>query len=98
MYAHNVWLAALSILPHRMLCIHTPLQFWQTAYMIAMSVLSLGSLFAQVHPNFLSNHWYMRRLFLYSALVFAGIVPVMHWFVDKGGLSDPLVQVGMDFQ
>jgi len=63
--------------------------------MIAMSVLSLGSLFAQVHPNFLSNHWYMRRLFLYSALVFAGIVPVMHWFVDKGGLSDPLVQVGM---
>ena len=72
---------------------HFPLQFWQTAYMLAMSVLSLASLFAQVHPKFLSNHWYMRRLFLYAALVFAGIVPVLHWVVDNGGFSDPLVQV-----
>ena len=71
----------------------TFLQFWQTAYMLAMSVLSLASLFAQVHPKFLSNHWYMRRLFLYAALVFAGIVPVLHWVLDNGGFSDPLVQV-----
>ena len=72
---------------------HFLLQFWQTAYMLAMSVLSLASLFAQVHPKFLSNHWYMRRLFLYAALVFAGIVPVLHWVVDNGGFPDPLVQV-----
>ena len=72
---------------------HFLLQFWQTAYTLAMSVLSLASLFAQVHPKFLSNHWYMRRLFLYAALMFAGIVPVLHWVVDNGGFSDPLVQV-----
>lgn len=72
---------------------HFSLQFWQTAYMLAMSVLSLASLFAQVHPKFLSNHWYMRRLFLYAALMFAGIVPVLHWVVGNGGFSDPLVQV-----
>ena len=61
--------------------------------MLAMSVLSLASLFAQVHPKFLSNHWYMRRLFLYAVLLFAGIVPVLHWVVDNGGFSDPLVKV-----
>ena len=56
------------------------MQFWQADYMLAMSVLFLASLFAQVHPN--------HRLFLYAAQMFAGIVPVLHWVVDNGGFSD----------
>ena len=92
------WLVLHCALVHKVLFFHLDhthfsLQFWQTAYMLAMSVLSLASLFAQVHPKFLSNHWYMRRLFLYAALMFAGIVPVLHWVVGNGGFSDPLVQV-----
>ena len=58
-----------------------------------MMVLAFASLFAQAHSQFLSDHWYMRRLVLYSAFVFAGVVPVMHWVIHNGGFSDPLVEV-----
>ena len=30
---------------------------------------------------------------LYSAFVFAGVVPVLHWVIHNGGFSDPLVLV-----
>ena len=68
-------------------------QLWRSFYMIVMMVLAFASLFAQAHSQFLSDHWYMRRLVLYSAFVFAGVVPVMHWVIHNGGFSDPLVQV-----
>ena len=69
-------------------------QLWRSFYMVVMMVLAFASLFAQAHSQFLSDHWYMRRLVLYSAFVFAGVVPVMHWVIHNGGFSDPLVQVG----
>ena len=69
------------------------LQLWRSFYTIVMMVLALASLFAQTHSQFLSSHWYVRRLVLYSAFLFAGIVPVLHWVVHNGGFSDPLVKV-----
>ena len=69
-------------------------QLWRSFYTVVMMVLAFASLFAQAHSQFLSDHWYMRRLVLYSAFVFAGVVPVMHWVLHNGGFSDPLVQVG----
>ena len=71
------------------------LQLWRSFYTIVMMVLAFASLFAQTHSQFLSSHWYVRRLVLYSAFLFAGIVPVVHWIVHNGGLSDPLVQVSV---
>ena len=61
--------------------------------MILMFLLAFASMFAQLHPQFLSAHWYFRRIFLYAANVFAGVVPVMHWVVTNGGLLAPIVQV-----
>ena len=77
---------------HVILYCYTP-QKWRSIYSIVMMVLAFASLFAQAHSQFLSDHWYMRRLVLYSAFVFAGVVPVMHWVIHNGGFSDPLVQV-----
>jgi predicted membrane channel-forming protein YqfA (hemolysin III family) len=70
-------------------------EFWQVFYMTTMCLLALCSLFAQVHSKFLSSHWYMRRIMLYSAVVFGGAVPVAHWFIIHGGFSHPLVQMMM---
>ena len=78
---------------HIMLFLYVVLQLWRSFYTIVMMVLAFASLFAQTHSQFLSNHWYMRRLVLYSAFFFAGIVPVVHWVVNNGGFSDPLVKV-----
>ena len=71
------------------------LQLWRTFYTVVMMVLAFASLFAQAHSQFLSSHWYMRRLVLYSAFFFAGIVPVIHWVLHNGGFSDPQVQVSV---
>ncbi len=62
--------------------------------MFAMFVLLGACLLAQAHSEFLSNDWYRRRLMLYSAFVFAGVVPVMHWVLQNGGFGEPFVQVG----
>ena len=59
----------------------------------AMFVLVFTCLVAQAHTDFLSNQWYFRRLMLYSAFIFAGVVPVMHWVLQNGGFADPFVQV-----
>ena len=77
--------------------------------MATMCFLALCSLFGQVrlllhinivmapplqaHSKFLSNHCYMRRMLLYAAVLFGGVVPVSHWFVINGGFNHPLVQV-----
>ena len=37
----------------------------------------------------------IRRLFLYSILIFAGMIPVTHWAVTNGGLTSPLVMVSI---
>ena len=58
-----------------------------------MGMLVFVSLFAQAHRDFLSNHWYFRRVVLYSAFIFASVVPVMHWIVLSGGFQDPFVRV-----
>ena len=68
-------------------------QHWQVVYMVLLGMLALVSMFTQLHPQFLSAKWHLRRLFLYSALVFAGSVPVMHWVVTNGGLRTPVVAV-----
>ena len=60
-----------------------------------MFLLAFASMFAQLHPQFLSAHWYLRRIFLYSGIVFAGIVPVLHWIVTNGGPLAPIVQVNI---
>lgn len=72
-------------------------QLWRSFYTVVMMVLAFASLFAQAHSQFLSDHWYMRRLVLYSAFVFAGVVPVLHWVLHNGGFSDPLVQVSTNY-
>ena len=66
---------------------------WQIIYMILMFMLAFASMFAQLHPQFLSAHWYLRRIFIYAAIVFAGVVPVMHWVVTNGGPTAPIVKV-----
>ena len=64
---------------------------WQVFYMMLLAMLALVSMFTQLHPEFLSAKWHLRRLFLYSALVFAGVVPVVHWIVNNGGFQAPVV-------
>lgn len=71
----------------------SPPQSWQSAYMFAMAMLVFVSLFAQAHTDFLSSHWYFRRIVLYSAFIFASVVPVAHWILLSGGFQDPFVQV-----
>ena len=61
--------------------------------MFAMGMLVFVSLFAQAHRDFLSSHWYFRRVVLYSAFIFASVVPVMHWILLSGGFADPFVRV-----
>lgn len=61
--------------------------------MCLMGVLVFISFFAQTHPDFLSNHWYFRRIALYSAIIFASFVPVAHWVVLSGGFQDTFVRV-----
>lgn len=34
-----------------------------------------------------------RRLFLYTALIFLGVIPIMHWIISNGGFNTPLVKV-----
>ena len=46
-------------------------QHWQVVYMVLLAMLALVSMFTQLHPQFLSAKWHLRRLFLYSALIFA---------------------------
>lgn len=70
-------------------------QMWQWIYMTVMLILGLCSVFAQLHHDFLSSHWYMRRLFLYSAFIFAGMVPVEHWVIHSGGIGSDVVQALM---
>lgn len=70
-------------------------RFWKVTYSCVMISLALASIFAQVHPHFLSNHWHLRRVVLYAALMFAGVIPVMHWMVASGGPSQPIVQTFM---
>ena len=72
---------------------HTHVQFWESAYMFAMFVLVGVCLLAQAHSEYLSNDWYRRRLMLYAAFIFAGVVPVMHWVLQTGGFGEPFVQV-----
>ncbi len=72
---------------------HMHVQFWESAYMFAMFVLVGVCLLAQAHSEYLSNDWYRRRLTLYAAFIFAGVVPVMHWVLQTGGFGEPFVQV-----
>lgn len=74
-------------------CTYTHVQFWESAYMFAMFVLVGVCLLAQAHSEYLSNDWYRRRLMLYAAFIFAGVVPVMHWVLQTGGFGEPFVQV-----
>lgn len=73
-------------------CVYT-FQHWQVMYMILLCGLALVSMVTQLHPQFLSAKWHLRRLFLYSSLIFAGVVPVMHWVIENGGIRAPIVLV-----
>ncbi|XP_003382442.1 PREDICTED: progestin and adipoQ receptor family member 3-like [Amphimedon queenslandica] len=67
--------------------------YWQLAYLVALLILAVGSMAVQLHPQFLSSQWHYRRLFLYSILIFAGMIPVTHWALTNGGFNSPLVLV-----
>jgi predicted membrane channel-forming protein YqfA (hemolysin III family) len=67
--------------------------YWQFTYFVALMALACCSLFAQLHPQFLSSQWFLRRFFLYTALIFAGMIPVLHWVATNGGFTSPLVQI-----
>ena len=69
----------------------------------ASSSVSFITMALQVHDegnticviNCISLSLSIRRLFLYSILIFAGMIPVTHWAVTNGGLTSPLVMVSI---
>lgn len=61
--------------------------------MVMMFVMMAVSILAQAHPQYLANEWQCRRVALYSVLVFAGVIPILHWVLQNGGLGGQFVQV-----
>ena len=63
--------------------------------MIVITILSLGVLYFQLHPQFLSSSWNNYRIVMYCGLVAYGIIPTIHWINISGGWEDKLVQVSV---
>ncbi|XP_063968985.1 progestin and adipoQ receptor family member 3-like [Lytechinus pictus] len=67
--------------------------FWRNVYLILASSLILVTILVQLHPRYLSAHWYSRRIMLFCAMVGFGVAPTMHWVFLYGGVNTPIVKL-----
>ena len=90
--------AILSILPEYKLsaCIFffffSFFQIWRDIYMIVITVLTVSTLWFQLHPHFFTSRWYYTRMTVYVGLAAYGVMPTLHWIYLNGGVSSPIVQ------
>ncbi|XP_072165374.1 progestin and adipoQ receptor family member 3-like [Diadema setosum] len=67
--------------------------FWRDIYLAIATALILVTFVVQMHPRFLTAHWYTRRLMLFTAMVGFGLAPTIHWVYLYGGLNTPIVKM-----
>lgn len=67
-------------------------QIWRDVYMIVITILTVSTLWFQLHPHFFTSHWYYTRMAVYVGLAGYGVMPSIHW-VYLNGLSSKIVQV-----
>lgn len=69
------------------------LSIWRDIYMIIITVLTVSTLWFQLHPHFFTSRWFYTRMAVYVGLVAYGIIPTMHWVYLNGGFDSPIVQL-----
>lgn len=85
-------------------------EFAARTYFVAVALLFSVSIYMQLHPEFSSHHWKLRRLLSFAAVLLFGIVPVAHFasmrhhddaqlafFIPRVGLSYILIGIGFFF-
>eukprot|EP00048_Salpingoeca_helianthica_P018145 m.240971 g.240971 ORF g.240971 m.240971 type:complete len:287 (-) comp23835_c0_seq1:16-876(-) len=79
-------------------------------YLSAVAALFMGSIYMQLHPDFSSHHWKLRRMLTFAAVLLFGIIPVAHFasmrthddtqlsfFLPRVALSYILIGIGFFF-
>ncbi|KAK7506545.1 hypothetical protein BaRGS_00002020 [Batillaria attramentaria] len=69
------------------------LSIWRDVYFMVITVLTVCTLWFQLHPQFFTSRWYYTRMAVYVGLVAYGIMPTIHWVYLNGGFSSKLVQI-----
>ncbi|KAL8586817.1 hypothetical protein ACOMHN_052693 [Nucella lapillus] len=68
------------------------LSIWRDIYMIVICLLTVSTLWFQLHPQFFTSRWYCTRMAVYVGLAAYGIMPSLHW-IYLNGVSSPVVQI-----
>ncbi|PVD37675.1 hypothetical protein C0Q70_00274 [Pomacea canaliculata] len=71
------------------------ISIWRDIYILAITVLTVSTLWFQLHPYFFTARWYYLRMAVYVGLAGYGIVPTIHWVYLSGGFSSKIVQAGL---
>lgn len=69
------------------------MQVWRDVYLIVISLLFGAVFLCQMTPQYVSGHWFYRRMLLYLGLVAYGVVPTAHWVYLNGGVTSHIVQI-----
>ncbi|KAK7113193.1 progestin and adipoQ receptor family member 3-like isoform X1 [Littorina saxatilis] len=69
------------------------LSIWRDIYMMIITVLTVSTLWFQLHPHFFTSRWFHTRMAVYVGLAAYGIMPSVHWVYLNGGFSAPVVQM-----
>ncbi|XP_014669214.1 PREDICTED: progestin and adipoQ receptor family member 3-like isoform X2 [Priapulus caudatus] len=72
---------------------YTCFQVWRDFYMGMFAFMVIAVMSMQLHSQFLSEKWRVRRLVMYALLAAYGVIPCLHWIYLNGGWQSSIVQV-----